>query len=97
MAAPVREPALPLDDDDARHHVLAGGPADAPLDVDLRAVDEAAGRVAEAALERDLAALQDADADRVLGTPEFCMVTFGDAGARRAGAQLEVDLARARP
>jgi len=39
--------AVPVDDDDAGHHVLAGRPADAAGDVDLRAVDPPAGEVAE--------------------------------------------------
>ena len=66
IAAPVSEPALPSIDDDARHHVLARRPADAALDVDLGAVDDAAAEVAEAAVEGDLAAGEDADAERVL-------------------------------
>src|ERR687885_527871 len=36
-----------LDDDDAGHHVLARGPADAAVDLDLRAVDEPGAEVAE--------------------------------------------------
>src|SRR5439155_27188483 len=55
-----------VDDDDAGHHVLARRPADAALDVDLRAVDQTAAEVAEAPVEGDLAAREDADHERML-------------------------------
>ena len=93
IAARRERAGVAVDDDDARHHVLAGGPADAALDVDLRPVDQPAAVVAEAALERDLAALQDADADRVLGAGILDR-HVGDAALVDEAAQLEVDLAR---
>src|SRR3954451_4931477 len=45
-----------LDHDDPGHHVLAGRPADAALDRDLRPVDQPAAEVAEAPVEGDPAA-----------------------------------------
>src|SRR5215470_14374241 len=47
-------------DDHAGHHVLGRRPADPPLHVDLRAVDQPAAEVAEAAVDGDPAAGQDA-------------------------------------
>ena len=76
-----------------RHHVLAGRPADAALDVNLRAVDQAAAEVAEAAVEGDPAAGEDADAERVLRAG----VEDGDvlhALLVEQPAQLEIDLTR---
>jgi hypothetical protein len=69
---PVMEPASPttrirFDHDDPRHHVLGHRPPHAPIDLHLRAVDEADAEVAEAALEGDPAAGEDADAERVPG------------------------------
>src|SRR3954464_6912173 len=54
-----------LDHHDARHHVLGHRPADAAVDLELRAVAQPAAEVAEAALEGDPAALEDRDAQRV--------------------------------
>src|SRR6266702_4204497 len=55
VAAPNRGPGqrtgVAVDHDDPGHHVLAGRPADPPLDVDLGAVDQSAAEVAEAAVE----------------------------------------------
>ncbi len=81
-----------LDDDDAGHHVLAGRPADAPVDLDLRAVDQTAAEVAERALEMDLAARQDADPQRVLRARVLDR-DLPDALLVDEPAQLEVDLA----
>src|SRR5919106_6117246 len=45
-----------VDDDDARHHVLADRPTDPSLHVHLRAVDQPEAEVAERAVDRDAAA-----------------------------------------
>src|SRR6266576_1497497 len=80
-----------VDDDHARHHVLGHRPADPPLHLDLRPVDEPAAEVAEAAVDRDLAAGQDAHHERVLRA----RVEDGhvaDALVVDEAAELQVDL-----
>src|SRR5439155_22896747 len=95
VAAAQRRPGeragVALDDHDARHHILAGGPAYAAGDVHLGAVDQPAAEVAEAALIGDLATRQDADADRMLRAG-ILHGHVGDALLVEERAQLEVDL-----
>src|SRR5215467_13327971 len=80
-----------VDDDHARHHVLGHRPADPPLYLDLRPVDQPAAEVAEAAVDRDPAAGQDAHRDRVLrARVEDRHVA--DALVVDEAAKLEIDL-----
>src|SRR5439155_22926018 len=82
-----------VDDDDARHHVLARRPADAALDVDLGSVAETAAEVAERAFEGDPAPREDADAERMLRA-RILDRDVGHAQLVEQPAQLEVDLPR---
>jgi hypothetical protein len=93
MAAPGQRAGVPLHDHDARHHVLAGRPADPTLDEDLGPVDQPAAEVAEAAGERDPAARQDADAERMLRSRILDRDVL-DALFVDEAAELEVDQPR---
>src|SRR5207342_3652098 len=86
-------PGVSVHDDDAGHHVLAGGPADPTRDVDLRTVDEAASEVAETALEPDPAPGEDPDSERVL-RPRVVDLDLLDALLVEEPAELEVDRPR---
>src|SRR5215207_274728 len=61
QCGPKLGPGVLLDDDGTRHHVLAAGPADAPLDAHIRPVEKAAREIAAAALDIKIEAVEDAD------------------------------------
>src|SRR6202012_646109 len=55
-----------FDDNCASHHVLAAGPADAPLDGYVRTIEQAAGKIAARPLNMQVETMQDADRNRML-------------------------------